>query len=151
MERLKKILLFSLEGTGERATLARAVELAKRNRARLTLVEVVEELPREVPMLITALAPADVRVGGLEVLGKSPGLLQPLHPPLFYAIDCSLDSALIPAPASPSAARASTARPEPSCARTAPPSPDSSPRAAKSSASRPARGSAVDARVSRAR
>lgn len=98
MERFKKILFFPLEGTGERATLARAVELAKRNRARFTLVEVVEELPREVRMLITALAPADVRVGGPEVLGKSPGLLQPLHTPLVYAIDCSLDSALIPAP-----------------------------------------------------
>jgi len=60
MKRFKKILLVSREGTGERATLARAVELAKRNRARLALVEVVEELPRELRMLITAMPPADL-------------------------------------------------------------------------------------------
>jgi len=60
MKRFKKILLVSREGTGERATLTRAVELAKRNRARLTLVEVVEELPREVRMLVTAMPPIDL-------------------------------------------------------------------------------------------
>jgi hypothetical protein len=47
MRRFKKILLVSREGPGERATLARAVELAKRNRARLTLVEVVDKLRAE--------------------------------------------------------------------------------------------------------
>ena len=60
MKRFKKILLVSREGTGERATLARAVELAKRNRARLTLIEVVEELPRNRRMLITAMPPVDL-------------------------------------------------------------------------------------------
>jgi nucleotide-binding universal stress UspA family protein len=60
MKRFKKILLVSREGTGERATLARAVELAKRNRAHLTLVEVVEEPPRELRMLVTAMPPADL-------------------------------------------------------------------------------------------
>ncbi|MBW2287259.1 MAG: universal stress protein [Deltaproteobacteria bacterium] len=60
MKRFKKILLVSREGTGERTTLARAVELAKRNRARLTLVEVVEEIPRELRMLVTAIPPIDL-------------------------------------------------------------------------------------------
>jgi nucleotide-binding universal stress UspA family protein len=55
MKRFKNILLLSREGAGERATLARAVVLAKQNGARLTLVEVVEDLPRELRMLITAM------------------------------------------------------------------------------------------------
>jgi 3-oxo-5alpha-steroid 4-dehydrogenase len=41
---------------------------------------------------------ADARAGASDVLGKSAELLQPLHTPPFYAIDCSLDSALFPAP-----------------------------------------------------
>jgi len=61
MKRFKKILLVSSENAGARATLARAVELAKRNRARLTLVEVVEELPRELRTLITATVPVELR------------------------------------------------------------------------------------------
>ncbi|MBW2389000.1 MAG: universal stress protein, partial [Deltaproteobacteria bacterium] len=60
MKRFKKILLLSREGSGERATLARAVELAKRNRARLTLVEVVEQLPRQLGMLVTTMPPVDL-------------------------------------------------------------------------------------------
>jgi len=61
MKRFKKILLVSRESPGARATLARAVELAKRNRARLTLIEVVEELPRELRTLITATVPVELR------------------------------------------------------------------------------------------
>jgi nucleotide-binding universal stress UspA family protein len=61
MKRFKKILLVSSENAGARATLARAVELAKRNRARLTLIEVVEELPRELRTLITATVPVELR------------------------------------------------------------------------------------------
>ncbi len=61
MKRFKKILLVSRESTGARATLARAVELAKRNRARLTLIEVVEELPRELLALITTATPRELR------------------------------------------------------------------------------------------
>jgi 3-oxo-5alpha-steroid 4-dehydrogenase len=41
---------------------------------------------------------ADVRAGGPDMLGKSPDLLQALHTPPFFAIDCSLESALFPAP-----------------------------------------------------
>ena len=61
MKRFKKILLISRESTSARATLARAVELAKRNRARLTLIEVVEELPRELLALITTATPRELR------------------------------------------------------------------------------------------
>jgi 3-oxo-5alpha-steroid 4-dehydrogenase len=41
---------------------------------------------------------ADAREGGSDSLGKSAELVQPLRTPPFYAIDCSLDSALFPAP-----------------------------------------------------
>jgi 3-oxo-5alpha-steroid 4-dehydrogenase len=41
---------------------------------------------------------ADVRESGSDVLGKSSELLQPLETPPFYAVDCSLDSSLFPAP-----------------------------------------------------
>jgi 3-oxo-5alpha-steroid 4-dehydrogenase len=41
---------------------------------------------------------ADASAGSADVLGKSAELLQPLHNPPFYAIDCSLGSALFPAP-----------------------------------------------------
>lgn len=58
MKRFKKILLVSREGPGERATLARAVDLAKQHGARLTLIEVVEEIPRELRMLVTSVLPA---------------------------------------------------------------------------------------------
>jgi 3-oxo-5alpha-steroid 4-dehydrogenase len=40
----------------------------------------------------------DVRAGGPDPFGKSAELLQPLQTPPFYAIDCSLDSGLFPAP-----------------------------------------------------
>jgi 3-oxo-5alpha-steroid 4-dehydrogenase len=40
----------------------------------------------------------DAREGGSDLLGKSAELVQPLCTPPFYAIDCSLDSALFPAP-----------------------------------------------------
>ncbi|MBW2446764.1 MAG: universal stress protein [Deltaproteobacteria bacterium] len=66
MKRFKKILLVSRDGAGERATLARAVELAKQNRARLTLVEVVEELPLEQRMLVTAVAPQELQKLAIE-------------------------------------------------------------------------------------
>jgi 3-oxo-5alpha-steroid 4-dehydrogenase len=41
---------------------------------------------------------AGARAGTSDVLGKSAELLEPLETPPFYAIDCSLDSALFPAP-----------------------------------------------------
>jgi hypothetical protein len=60
MKRFKKILLLAQKGTGQRATLARAEEPAKRNRARLTPVEVVEQLPRDLGTLVTTMLPVDL-------------------------------------------------------------------------------------------
>ncbi|MBW1686400.1 MAG: FAD-binding protein [Deltaproteobacteria bacterium] len=40
----------------------------------------------------------DAREGGSDLLGKSAELMQPLCTPPFYAINCSLDSALFMAP-----------------------------------------------------
>ena len=40
----------------------------------------------------------DALEGGSDLLGKSAGLVQPLRTPPFYAINCSLDSALFMAP-----------------------------------------------------
>jgi 3-oxo-5alpha-steroid 4-dehydrogenase len=40
----------------------------------------------------------DAREGGSDLLGKSAELVQPLCTPPFYAINCSLDSALFMAP-----------------------------------------------------
>lgn len=80
MKRFRRILLVSREGTGERATLTRAVELAKQNQARLTLVEVVEELPRALRMLITAMPPADLKKLALK---ESKERLQAIVAPLL--------------------------------------------------------------------
>ncbi len=75
MKRFKNILLLTGERLGERATVARAAALAKRNGARLTLVEVVEQLPRDMQKLITVAPPIDLvtlvlkdRREGLEAL-----------------------------------------------------------------------------------
>lgn len=75
MKRFKNILLLAGERPGERTTVVRAAALAKRNGARLTLVEVVEQLPRDMQKLITAAPPIDLvklvmkeRREGLEAL-----------------------------------------------------------------------------------
>jgi nucleotide-binding universal stress UspA family protein len=60
MKRFRNILLLTRERTGERATVVRAAALAKQNGARLTLVEVVEQLPRDMQKLITAAPPIDL-------------------------------------------------------------------------------------------
>jgi len=56
VKRFKNILLF-LKGAGNQAVLRRAVSLAEANRAQLTIVDVIEELPRDMRMLIVALTP----------------------------------------------------------------------------------------------
>ncbi len=61
MQRFKNILLVA-GGTGwEANTLERAVALAKNNRARLSVVDVVEELPREMRRLLTSMDLADLQ------------------------------------------------------------------------------------------
>ena len=44
-------------GAGDQAILRRAASLAETNRAQLTVVDVIEELPRDMPMLIVAITP----------------------------------------------------------------------------------------------
>lgn len=60
MKRFKNILLVTGERPGERATVARAAALAKRNGARLKLVEVIEKIPREMQRMITVALPSDL-------------------------------------------------------------------------------------------
>ena len=48
MKRFKNILLVYEQGAGVNATLERAVSLAKRNRAQLTVLEVTEGVPQEI-------------------------------------------------------------------------------------------------------
>jgi len=60
MKRFKNILLVSDRGTIGQAALERAVSLAKTNGARLTVAEVIEELPRDMRMFITLTPPEDL-------------------------------------------------------------------------------------------
>jgi len=60
MKRFKNVLLVAHGGSGGEAPLKRAVSLAKRNRARLTVVEVIEELPRDIRRLMAAIPTQDL-------------------------------------------------------------------------------------------
>jgi nucleotide-binding universal stress UspA family protein len=60
MKRFKNILVVHDEGKNGQATLARAVELAGTNQARLTLMHVIDQLPDEYRMLITSLLPDEI-------------------------------------------------------------------------------------------
>ena len=61
MQRFKNILLVAGGAGFEAAALKRAVDLAKNNGARLTVVDVVEELPREMQMLVTSMHLVDIQ------------------------------------------------------------------------------------------
>ena len=58
MQRFKNILLV-LDQNKE--TLRRAVALAKNNRTRLTVVDVIEELRRDTRMLVTVIPPQELQ------------------------------------------------------------------------------------------
>ena len=60
MKRFKNILLF-LQPGASKALLRRAAHLAKTNQARLTLVDVIEELPRDMRMLLVAATPMELQ------------------------------------------------------------------------------------------
>lgn len=55
MKRLKNILLVYDGGKSEQSTLARAIDLATRNQARLTVIQVISQIPRDYRMLNTSL------------------------------------------------------------------------------------------------
>lgn len=61
MERFKNILLVAGGEGWEETALKRAVGLAKNNRARLTVFDVVDELPREMQMLVTSMRIEDLQ------------------------------------------------------------------------------------------
>ena len=61
MQRFKKILLLFRDERVDQASLLRAVALMRTNRARLTVVDVVQELPRNVRTLVSADHPLDLQ------------------------------------------------------------------------------------------
>jgi len=79
MQRFKNILLLA-GGTGwETNALARAVDLARNNLARLTVVDVVEEMPREMRRLLTSLHLADIpKLAVAERLRDLQHLVEPI-------------------------------------------------------------------------
>ncbi len=60
MKRFKNILLVAYGTSDIRAALKRAVRLAKENQARLTMVDVVEELPRDARTVLKEISPSDI-------------------------------------------------------------------------------------------
>ena len=60
MQRFRNILLVYDDTEQVKLTLERAVNLATRNQARLTIISVIEEIPRDYKMLITALHPQEI-------------------------------------------------------------------------------------------
>ena len=61
MKRFKNILLFAGSEGGKDAALERAVTLAKNNKAKLKVVDVIEELPREMRVLIRVMSPMELK------------------------------------------------------------------------------------------
>ena len=61
MKRFKKILYYTDTSEGSRAALERAAELALRNRGQLTVLGVLERLPRDLLMLAPITPPADLQ------------------------------------------------------------------------------------------
>ena len=60
MQRFRNILLVYDGTEPQKLTLDRAINLATRNQARLTIIDVIEEIPQEHQMLITALLPQNI-------------------------------------------------------------------------------------------
>jgi nucleotide-binding universal stress UspA family protein len=60
MQRFKKILLVYDDTEKGKSSLNRAVDLATRNKARLTIIDVIEGIPQDSQMLIAALHPQEI-------------------------------------------------------------------------------------------
>ena len=67
MKRFKNILLVFNEKTQSKATLEQATDLCKRNQARLTVIDVVEDLLREVDLGLTPEVLSSLRSHDLEI------------------------------------------------------------------------------------
>jgi len=61
VKRFNNILLLVNQGAGDKGILRRAASLAETNRAQLTVVTVIEELPRDMRMLVVAITPSEVQ------------------------------------------------------------------------------------------
>lgn len=71
MKRFKNILLVSDDGDSGQATLARAIDLATRNQAKLTLIKVISQVPHDYRVFITSLLPQEI----MEIAVKEQTLL----------------------------------------------------------------------------
>jgi len=80
VKRFKNILLHTHGETQEKGTLQRALALAKMNEAQLTVVSVVEELPRDFQVFVKSMPPSDLKAFMIEehktrlekFIGKAP-------------------------------------------------------------------------------
>ncbi len=67
MKRFKNILLVHDNTESGQLTLGRAIDLARRNKARLTVIQVISQIPRDYRMLITAVTSEEImRLAGKE-------------------------------------------------------------------------------------
>jgi nucleotide-binding universal stress UspA family protein len=72
MQRFTNILVVIDEKTENRVVVARAVTLAQRNQARVTVVNTVKELPRQAPRPLTTELPADAQGLALDIIEEWP-------------------------------------------------------------------------------
>jgi nucleotide-binding universal stress UspA family protein len=82
VQRFKNILVAVDERTENRAVVERAVILAQRNQAHLTLVNIVKALPRRAPWPITPDLPADAPELAVDIIEEWPPDAGPLPAPL---------------------------------------------------------------------
>ena len=75
MQRFKNILLVYDGREYGQSTIARAIDLATRNKARLTVIQVIPQIPRDYRMLITSLLPQEI----MEIAVKEHTLLLQKH------------------------------------------------------------------------
>ena len=81
MKRFKNILVVIDGETENMAVVERAVILAQRNRARLTVVDTVAELPRQMPRPITPKLPADAEEPVIDIIEEwPPDAIPPVRP-----------------------------------------------------------------------
>ncbi len=80
MKRFKNILLVAGGVGWEETALKRAVTIAKNNKAKLKVIEVIEELPWEMRMLITKIHLADIQEAAIRKrLGKLEHIIVPIR------------------------------------------------------------------------
>lgn len=91
MKRFKNILFYT-DGNGDSdPALSRAVELARRNQGRLTIISVLRDLPRELSRLAEGIHPTDLRESAMQELRERLAQLvapfREMEPPADIAIE----------------------------------------------------------------